>query len=305
MTGDDTSTDEDSQGVASGHSSDSQSPTETRHSSTAGWRAWLDALRTRLQEQIAVWPEKVAATIDLVDGSSSSAVPDDDDILIYVHGYLGEGRLTGVNISGAHQAGALRQALADEFEGVDTSSPTVVTATWNSSTTWPRATNRAVTAGENLAQWVKTNADDYARLTIVGHSLGGRVVLTALTHTEEVLVESAGLLGAAVSPKAVCTEYRNGIESAVDEGVFNYHSQNDAMVCQLYSFREGSDGIGCTGTVTDTEERVPANYVDVDVSETVHRHLDYFKPLPETADGNCIPELAERQLVTGSVPENE
>lgn len=296
MTDDDGSIDGEDQ---TGQGSDRQ---DTRHPSIPAhdWENWLDAVRMRVQEQIAIWPEKVSETIDLVDLDTSSDVPSEGDILIYVHGYLGEGRLHGMNVSGANQAAALRKALADEFEGTGASSPTVVAGTWNSSTTWPRAKERAVTAGRNLAHWVSTNGDDYERVTITGHSLGGRVTLTALDALDYP-VDSVGLLGAAVLPETVYSAYRDGIESAVDGEVFNYYSRNDFVVCRLYSFREGNDGIGCHGTSAETGRssgELPANYVDVDVSETVHGHLDYFKPLPETAVGNCVGELVEKQLRT-------
>lgn len=271
--------------------------------SLTDWEGLVDVFRTRVQEQIAVWPEKVAETIDLIERKTSDAVPGAGEILIYVHGYLGEGRLDGMNISGENQAAALRVALADEYGGSTVSPPTVVAATWNSSTIWPRATRRAITAGKNLAQWLSWNADEYDRVVLVGHSLGGRVVLNALGPLEEDTVDSVGLLGAAVEPEPVCGQYRAAIESAVREGVFNYHSRNDAIVCRLYNFREGHDGIGCMGTVGENGapmDGLPANYRDVDVSETVHRHMDYFKPLKETAAGNCVRDIVERQLESES-----
>lgn len=308
MTDEDDSTDEDAGGGGAEPSPGSRDTTESRNSSLSpiDWTALLAAFRTRVQEQIAVWPEKVDGTIDLVELSTSTAVPADGEIVVYVHGYLGEGRLDGINVSGENQAAALTQALADEYEWSTASPPTVVAATWNSSTIWPRATERAITAGTNLAKWLRTNADEYDRVILVGHSLGGRVALISLGHLDGVSVESVGLLGAAVQPEAVCTEYRRGIESAVEEGVFNYHSRNDAIVCRLYSFREGHDGIGCTGTVVENGSEIgelPTNYRDVDVSETVRRHMDYLKPLPETAAGNCVRELVERQLEPASSPE--
>lgn len=301
MTEDNGSTDEAVPGVNAEASSERREPSETRDRSLSpsDWEGLLEALRTRVQEQIAVWPEKVEETIDLVEMRTSDTVPVEDEILIYVHGYLGQGRLEGINISGANQAAALGQALVEECRQSPASPPTVVAATWNSSTIWPRATKRAVAAGTHLSQWLTNNANVYDRVILVGHSLGGRVVLNSLGHLDDGIVDSVGLLGAAVQPEAVCGQYRPGIEAAVDGGVFNYHSRNDAIVCRLYSFREGSDGIGCNGTVAEDGTGIgdlPGNYRDVDVSETVRRHMDYFKPLPETAAGNCVRELVERQI---------
>lgn len=265
------------------------------------WKGWLGALRKRLQEQVAVWPEQIDQRLDLVTLERSRHLPDDGDILIYVHGYLGEGRLEGINASGANQAAALQQALADEFEETRGSPPTVVAGMWDSSALWPTATKRAVMAGRTLADWIDANADRYDRLTLVGHSLGGRVAFITLGYLEQAAVDSVGLLGAAVNSAAVRTDYRWGIESRVTDGVYNYHSVNDRVVCNLYSFRERHDAIGCTGTVLPDESEsvegtLPQNYLDIDVSKTVHRHMDYFKPVSNTAVGNCLSQLVSNQL---------
>lgn len=265
------------------------------------WEAWLEGLRRRLREQLPVWPEPVPERLDLVDLDDSVDVPGDGDLLLYVHGYLGEGRLEGLHSSGAHQAAAFRAALAEEFVGSDRSPPTVVAGMWNSSTTWPKATVRATAAGRTLAGWLDRHADRYDRVTVVGHSLGGQVALIALSHLETAVVDSIGLLGAAVSPESVRVEYRDGIETGVRDCVYNYHSINDTVVCNLYSFREGHDGIGCMGALLPassarTGTGLPENYVDVDVAETVHRHMDYFMPVEKTSAGNCVGEIVAKQL---------
>lgn len=301
MTGEDETQHEQQSGVNDGTSSENEKAPKSGGSapSRTDWESLIDAFRTRLQERIAIWPEKVSETIDLVDGTPSPDVPEDREILIYVHGYLSQGRIEGMNISGANQAAALRQSLANEYQGTTASPPAVVAGMWNSSTTWPRATKRAVAAGKTLAAWVTENAETYDRITLLGHSLGGRVVLIALNHLEEVTVDSAGVLGAAVLPKSVYTEYRPGIESGVENGVFNYYSRNDDMVCRLYGIRAGQKGIGCNGTRMEAETgmgALPAKYVDVDVSERVHRHVDYYIPQAETAVSNCVREIVDRQL---------
>ena len=265
------------------------------------WDGWLEALRGRLNEQLAVWPEAVDERLDLVNLENSEDVPAEGDVLVYVHGYLGEGRLDGIQTSGANQAAALREALSNEFEERSGSPPTVIAGMWNSSTAWPRAMRRAVMAGRTLARWVETHVDKYDSLTLVGHSLGGRVALITLRNLVKSKVTSAGLLGAAVSPSAVRGDYRPGIERGVEERVYNYHSVNDLVVCNLYSFLEGHDGIGCMGALVpdgshNSGASLPEKYVDVDVSETVHQHMDYFKPTSDTEAGNCVTQLVENQL---------
>ncbi len=264
------------------------------------WETWIDTLRVRLEEQLTIWPEQVQERLNLVNPAASTAVPTQGDVLVYIHGYLGEGRVGSLNVSGANQAAALRQALTDEFED-GREPPTVVAGMWNSSASWPTATRRAEQVGRTLADWLTANGDQYDRLTLVGHSLGGRVALIALSCLDRATVDSVGLLGAAVGSTAVRSSYRHGIETAVDGHVYNYHSVNDFIVCNLYNFREGDDGIGCMGAFLTRDSSgartpLPTNYVDVDVSKTVHRHLDYFKPVSTTVAGNCLPQLVANQF---------
>lgn len=266
----------------------------------SNWEAWIDTFRVRLGEQLSIWPDQVQEQLNLVNPAASTAVPTEGDVLLYIHGYLGEGRVDALNTSGANQAAALRQALTDEFAD-RRDPPTVVAGMWNSSASWPTATRRAINAGRTLADWLTASGDRYDRLILVGHSLGGRVALVALSCLEDSTVDSVGLLGAAMSSTAVRGPYRHGIETAVDGHVYNYHSVNDFVVCNLYNFREGHDGIGCTGTLLTRDASgartpLPNNYVDVDVSETVHRHLDYFKPVSMTVAGNCLPQLVANQF---------
>lgn len=263
---------------------------------------WKNRLTERIREQLAVWPKKVTETIHLTDQGFelSTDVPNGGTILLFVHGFLGEGRLD-VNVSGAHQAAALRAALTNEFETRADTPPTVVAVMWHSSTTWLRAKEHADVAGVSLASWLSEHGDEYDSITVVGHSLGARVSLTALAELDTPTVDSVGLLGAAVDPGTVCAEYRHGIESTVDSGVYNYHSTNDAIVCRVYRLGEGSSGLGCRGADFGDEEKstdseLPRNYTDIDVSVHVQRHMDYFKPHDNTVAGNCVDEIVGNQL---------
>lgn len=267
----------------------------------AATRARLgEGLAPVLEEQLTDWPTEVERRIDLTGETAveSGEIPSEGRVVLYVHGFLGQGRLDIAKMSGAHQAAALEEALRLEFESLDREPPTVVAGMWDSSTTWPRAKARSVHAAETLADWLRTR--DRQSVHLVGHSLGGRVSLEALNDDPGDCIESVALLGAAVDPDSVCQEYRPGIE-AVDGPVFSYHSENDGMVCRLYRVGELSAGLGCRGSdcrggLFRSSGRLPANYTDVDVSAQVTRHLDYYKPAEYTESGNCVGEIVDNQL---------
>jgi len=257
----------------------------------------------RLQKYATDWTEELDARID-VSGDQPAPdgpIPEDGDLVLCVHGFLGEGRLDAVSVSGAHQAAAFQVALDEEFAAAEVESPPVVAVMWGSSTVWTRAKQRTRAAGATLAAWLEANRDRYDSVTIVGHSLGARVTLWALQALDSVTVDSVALLGAAVSPDSVCTQYCRAIETRVEGPVYNYYSENDAAVCYLYRLTELSPGLGCRGSdcgggMLDSS-RLPENYVDVDVTESVHNHRDYYRPSAEAFDGeSCVDTLVANRL---------
>lgn len=257
-----------------------------------------DRLGPLIEGQLAEWPTAVGRRVDFTGETAvvSGELPD-DELLVYVHGFLGQGRLDIGNVSGAHQAAALAAALDIECSARDRGCPTVVAGMWDSSTTWSRAKERSNRAGRILAEWLR--AQDQS-IHLVGHSLGGRVVLEALENDPGDCLDSVALFGAAVDPDAVCHEYFAGIE-ALDGPVYNYHSENDQIVCRLYRVGEISAGLGCRGSdcrggLLRSSGRLPSNFTDVDVSAQVQAHLDYYKPAEYTTAGNCVGEFVDNQL---------
>lgn len=258
-----------------------------------------ERLRPVLEDQLTDWPTELGRRIDLSGETAveSGEIPGSGTLVVYVHGFLGQGRLDIGNVSGAHQAAALAAALDIECSARDRDCPTVVAGMWDSSTTWSRAKERSNRAGRILAEWLR--AQDQS-IHLVGHSLGGRVVLEALENDPGDCLDSVALFGAAVDPDAVCHEYFAGIE-ALDGPVYNYHSENDQIVCRLYRVGEISAGLGCRGSdcrggLLRSSGRLPSNFTDVDVSAQVQAHLDYYKPAEYTTAGNCVGEFVDDQL---------
>lgn len=221
-------------------------------------------------------------TIDLrsPEPVTTGAFPEgEDEFLIYVHGWLERFARGGRN-----QGYALETALERNGYGEPT-----VAAIWNSNDpAWPVAKRQADVAGRRLARFIVDYLERYPNTTIktVDHSLGTRVILEALaTLGGEAVLDDVSTVGGAVDPDTVCsgTRYGDGIETSAD-AVYNYHSENDDIVCETYAYAEGTSGIGCSGAACDSTH---SGYSDVDVTADVDAHCDYGKP-----DVGCVPEIA-------------
>lgn len=202
----------------------------------------------------------------------------DDEFVLYVHGWL-EKFASGARDQGYTLETALRQ------NGYEQPTAAVV---WNSNQpVWPLAQRRADEAGRRLAEVL----DDYLEacpgttIRTVDHSLGSRVILEALATLDgDQVLENVSLVGGAVNPDSVCegTRYAAGIANSASE-VYNYHSRNDDIVCDIYALSEGTSGIGCVGSECDD---VPDDFSDVDVTDSVDAHCNYGKP-----DVGCVPQI--------------
>lgn len=137
---------------------------------------------------------------------------------------------------------------------------------------WTVAVNRANKTAMALAAIVQRS--NLESVVLVGHSLGGRVMLNLATAlagaagTEnEVQVEAVHLLGAAIGQDAKW----DSLGEALSGVVHNYHSYNDWVLGYLYpAAMGGRKAIGFEG--------LDASFaVNHDVSEAVKSHSAYYE----------------------------
>ena len=138
------------------------------------------------------------------------------------------------------------------------------------------AKTRADKAGKVLADLLINRAQGERPVTLVGYSLGARVIWSCLTSLAERkafgLVESAVLIGSPI-PSDVATW--RVMRTAVSGRLINVYSANDYILAFLYrtsSIQYGVAGLMPVSGLLGVE--------NVDVSETVNGHLKYrYVPL--------------------------
>ncbi|MCG7448812.1 TMCO4 family protein [Corynebacterium aurimucosum] len=137
---------------------------------------------------------------------------------------------------------------------------------------WTVAVNRANKTAMTLAAIIQRS--NLESVVLVGHSLGGRVMLnlaTALAGAagtdNEVRVEAVHLLGAAIGQD----KGWDSVGEALSGAVHNYHSQNDKVLGYLYpAAMGGRKAIGFEG--------LDASFaVNHDVTEAVKSHSAYYE----------------------------
>jgi pimeloyl-ACP methyl ester carboxylesterase len=134
---------------------------------------------------------------------------------------------------------------------------------------WTVARTRAEMTGAILADLIaRTNAD---RFILMGHSLGGRVMITTAqalgSKRGEPRIESMHLLGAAVSSGR---DWRN-LNHAVADTIWNYHSRHDRVLANLYRAAQfGHRAVGQVGFKSSFP-----SIRDRDVSRLVKSHKAY------------------------------
>lgn len=136
---------------------------------------------------------------------------------------------------------------------------------------WHTAMVRADKTGAALAGILaRTKTDSFI---LVGHSLGGRAMITAAetlgTSRDAPRIDTVHLLGAAEGKKG---DWRP-LSDAVTGTVYNYFSVNDPVLKFAYTAAQaGSVAVGLRGFTTRF-----ANIKDRDVSAKVKGHSDYFR----------------------------
>lgn len=216
------------------------------------------------------------STVGDVPGYGSAAP---DEILVSVHGWR-----VAPEDAPDHFA-TVKRSLRDN--GYD---HPVIGFSYDSDTStdnwWP-TTDIAERNGKKLANFLTDyRAQTGARIRLVGHSMGGRVVPATLRALNGLgksdFVESATLLGAATDNDAVAVggEYGDDIAAAA-KSVDNYWKSDDSVLNWAYSTGEFDSAVGeegCEGTP-------PANYDDHNV-DYVPDHFSYHEP----GDG-CMAEV--------------
>ncbi|KZN23869.1 hypothetical protein A4G99_13585 [Haladaptatus sp. R4] len=151
---------------------------------------------------------------------------------------------------------------------------------------WP-ATDIAERNGAKLANFITDyRARTGARVRLIGHSLGGRVVPSTIGALDSLgysdYVESATLLGGAADDESVAVDGEYGPAIANVVGEFdNFWKSDDQVLTWAYGTAEFDSAVGESGC----EGTPPENYEDHNV-DYVPDHFSYHEP----GDG-CMPAV--------------
>lgn len=214
--------------------------------------------------------------------------PGGEEIVVVVHGWNIE-EPGGKDVANTTRI-ALRNSGYDQF---------VVGYTWDSDEGdglidqgWNEGVEIARKNGPKLAQWIADWNDNGGRpIRVIGHSLGARVVVEALTDLRARgrwnALRSVTLLGGAIDDQEVETDepYGDDIEYATRR-CDNFYKTDDAVLDWAYGAIEFDTAVGEEG-VQDASDS-PGNYAEADVTDQVADHNSYYQP----AEG-CIPTVVE------------
>ena len=143
---------------------------------------------------------------------------------------------------------------------------------------WWVALHKAEKTGRMIADLIQ-RADGRARYTLMGHSLGARVIYYALDALAESgtkpRINDVHLLGGAVESNAAAWER---VLPAIRGSIWNYCSDNDDTLRYLYKIGTlmQSSPIGLS-PIESTSDRIQ----DVDVTQLVKSHRDYLRLFPD------------------------
>lgn len=158
------------------------------------------------------------------------------------------------------------------------------------------ANYRAVKAGEVLADALINKAQGERPVTLVGYSLGAKVIFTCLQHLAQRkafgLIESVVLIGTPAPSTAA--DWRM-IRSVVSGRVVNVFSSNDYILGFLYrshSVQLGVAGLQAVENVKGVE--------NIDVSDTIKGHTSY-----RFATGSILKKIGFEDVDAEAVEEEE
>lgn len=200
------------------------------------------------------------------------------ELVVFVHGWNTD----------ADEALCTFDTAAGTFQ-VESYPYPVVGYSWDSDYSWGNGKEIAIRNGPKLAAFAThyRDANPDTELRVVGHSLGSRVIVEALTTLTAWgrfdVLDSVSFLGGAVDNHAVAVdgEFGPAIDAATGTAD-NFWMEDDGVLNWAYTTIEFSRAIGnsgCSGTP-------PANYTDHDVAY-VDGHSGYYR------EGGCIHEVVD------------
>lgn len=207
-----------------------------------------------------------------------------DEMTIFVHGWME--KLSGTAKGQAYVA-------SEALTGQGYSHPVVGYKHDSNDPRWGEAKDTAEAEGADLADWLDSYMDAHPEtdIRLVCHSLGARVSLKCLDVLRQrgKEVRSLSLLGAAVDSESVA-EGGRWYEAASHGAsyVYNFYSYDDGVLAYIYEIGDTLDDIdwdfdfdveqqealGAEGADGET----PVNYTELDVTDSVSDHCQYFQP---------------------------
>ncbi|ELY82925.1 alpha/beta hydrolase [Natrinema gari] len=199
------------------------------------------------------------AELDFRDGvpDVTDAPQDVAEVVFKIHGYTSSS-------ASVERAATFRETA----RAVGYDEP-VTAVTWDDSGLPTSAMQSARDTGELFATWLGdyTDANPSTTIRILGHSMGGILQLETLAAIDGAFtVATADSIGSFEASDAPCEDGPLADAVRASAGaVHNYYSTNDGIA------RLGSGPADCEGGAT------PANYHDIDVSDSVSEHSAYRK----------------------------
>lgn len=191
-----------------------------------------------------------------------------DELVVFTHGW---------NTSSVDEAQNIAYTGEDVLNANGYGHP-VVACRWPSDTDWETAKRNADDAGQELAKWARGYQQDYdTTIRLIGHSLGVRVITVAVEELNKYgrVFPSVTLLGGAIDDAPSMEGTWGGDIEAASGQYTNYFSENDEVLDGYYQTYEWDESVGESGLEPGTTP--PENYTDVDETQDVGHHCDYFR----------------------------